>query len=306
MNNKFIVSRLAVFFTIIATLFSCDKDSDRVHFSGSEYIMFAQTENEYFVGKDNAFTIDVTSTVARSYDRNVIVEIINTGSTAIEGLHYDVVSHNVTIKAGEYSAQFKIQGHFDNINVGDSLCTRFRLVVPESVQWDLYPENLETKVTFHKFSPFVLEDWFENEYREKDPEKYDYANYIFYASFPYSDGSRFEHKLVKVYQDPLDEERMIVKDPFGSGKDVKLRLHPGGPGENIVSMVPQEAFYASNYGWITMASMPDGCFYNSNERFITLNMNCYVDQLGSLGVYPYIMVWVTEHKAIELRNSGRY
>ena len=300
------ILRFVVLLAVSTALLSCDKDSDRVYYGGKEYIMFTQPQNEYYVSVDTPCFIDIASTVACDYDRNVVVEVVNTNSTAIEGVHFDLESHNVTIKAGEYATQVKITGHYDELEPGDSLKTHLRLVIPESVQWDLYPENLETTVTFRKFAPFHIDDWFENEFRAKDPEKYNYANYIFYASFPYSDGSRFEHRLVKVYQDEADPERMIVKDPFGSGKDIKLRLHPGGPGENKVSMIPQEAFYASNYGWITMASMPDECYYNSCERFMTLNLNCYVDQLGTLGIYPYLLVWVSEHKAIDLRNSGRY
>ena len=282
---------------------SCNEGVERTTYSGKEYILFAETQNDYAVQPESELKISVASTVACPYDRTVAVEVVNAGSTAIEGVHFDLKQHNVVIKAGELATEVELVGHFENFTPDDKLSTRLRLVVADDLKWDLYEENLETKINFYKFCPFSLESWFENERRSENPEKYNYANYIFYASFPYSE-TQFQKSLVKVYQDPEDPYRMIVKDPFKSQKDIKIRLHDGGPGENKLTMLPQEVFYSSNYGWISMASMDGGCYYNSCERFMEFQLNCYVDQLGSLGVHPYLLIWVSEHQAEEMRNQG--
>lgn len=305
MNNMKKILSLVSMVCLCGGFAACDKHSGYTYYSGKEYIMFAETAHQYPVEQEGTFFVDVASTVACDYDRTVAVEVVGAGSSAIEGRHFDLKERNVVIKAGERTTRVEIVGHYDAFQPSDSLGTRLRLVIPESQQWELYPDNLETTVSFFKFCPYIGEEWLANEMRESDPEKYDYANYIFYASFPYHQGGmQFDKFLVKVKRDASRPDRLIVIDPFATGRNMKVDLHPGGAGENFVTVPAQEGFFTSNMGWINIASTGKENFYNSCERFIFITLNCYVDQVGSLGTYPYMLEWISERKAQELRNQG--
>lgn len=295
MKNIGIIS--IVLFGLLFGFTSCDKESGRTYYSGKEYIMFSQTQHEYPVQVDGTFKVTVASTVACDYDRTVGVEVVNNGSSAIEGRHFELLSHNITIKAGKRVAEIEVRGIYDHITATDSLGTRLRLLVPENVKWELYPENLETTITFRKFCPFSLEDWFDCE-----DSKGKYGNYIFYATFPFQ---QMQKILVKAYQDKADPYRMTLTNPFRSDKDLNLRLHAGGPGENRVSVYPQEAFYTSNMGWVSVASIDNACYYNSCEKFMTLMLKTDIDHMIGADGHFYMLEWITQKQADDMRNKGQ-
>ena len=84
----------------VALLSSCHERY--VTYSDKEYIMFADSISTNIVLEDQEyFTVAVSSTVARDYDRTIGVEIIDEGSNAIEGYHYRLLSNSVTIPAGK-------------------------------------------------------------------------------------------------------------------------------------------------------------------------------------------------------------
>lgn len=298
------IATATVLFAALGAFTACDADGERTLYDGPEYIMFADTLSEHYVTPREIFTVDVASTVACDYDRTFGVEVVAKGSNAIEGRHFDLVSDNITIKAGERSAKVELRGHYDKIGNTDSLGTVLRLVIPENTQWSLY--NPETKVSFQKHCDFNMETWFENEKRSEDPVKYDYANYIFYATFPYaSSPGQVVKILVKVRKDPKDDRKMIVKGPFQDNLDMVLTFVEGEPGEEYVKMVPQKCFFTSDYGNVTLTSTdlyPSE--YNTCMRYIDLTLNAYIEALGSFGVYDYALEWISEYEAEEIRNNG--
>lgn len=301
------MKRIATATVLIAALSAftgCNDEGERTLYNGPEYIMFSDTLSECYVTPREIFAVDVASTVACDYDRTFGVKVVAKGSNAVEGRHFELVSDNITIKAGERSAKVELRGFFDKIDNTDSLGTILQLVIPENTQWPLY--NTETKVTFRKHCDFNMETWFENEKRAEDPEKYDYANYIFYATFPYASAPGQVTKiLVKVRKDPKDDHKLIVKGPFQENLDMVLRLVEGEPGEEYVTMVPQKCFFTSDYGNVTLTTTdlyPSE--YNTCLRYIDLTLNAYIESLGSFGVYEYALEWISEYEAEDIRNNG--
>lgn len=298
------VTTATVLLAAAFALAGCDENREPTLYNGPEYIMFADTLSERYVTPRETFSVDVASTVACDYDRTVGIEVVAKGSNAIEGRHFDLLTHNVTIKAGQRSAKVELRGYFNNLEATDSLGTTLRLVTPENTQWGLYTDR--TKVSFRKHCDFNMDTWFENEKRVLDPEKYDYANYIFYATFPYSsDPNQITKILVKVVRDPKNDRKMIVKSPFQENMDLALTLVEGEPGEEYVQVIPQVCFFASDYGPITLATTdlyPSE--FDTCQRYIDLQLNGYVESLGSFGVYPYALEWITEFEAEDIRNNG--
>ena len=72
----------------------------------------------------------------------------------MEGRHFSLESNTVTIKAGERTANVRIRGIYDNIEVTDSLGMVLQLVSKEESKWELY--GTETKVILEKVCPFDI------------------------------------------------------------------------------------------------------------------------------------------------------
>lgn len=118
-----------------------------------EYIMFSDTLSVNAVLKDrDTFSVPVVSSVACDYDRTIGVEVIDDGSTAVEGLNYRLKSNTLVIPAGETRADVEVVTDYDTFNETDSLQFSLRLVVPEQVKSSLYGDM--TKVRMFKVCPF--------------------------------------------------------------------------------------------------------------------------------------------------------
>lgn len=302
------MKRIAIFVTAcsasLALLAGCNDTVERTFYDGPEYIMFADTLNNRYVMPEGVISVDVSATQTCDYDRTFGVEIVAKGSNALENRHFNLVSENVVIKAGERAAKVEIQPYYDNFEITDSLGTVLRLVTPKNTQWEMY--GAQTKVVFEKYVPFDSDRWFENEKRASDPEKYNYVNYMLYATFPYSTtADQMIALLVKVERDAKDKSRFVIKMPFQAECDLPIQFVEMGAGEDYLKVLPRETLYTSDYGWVTMASAQQSpSYFNTGKREIKIYLNCYVEGLGSFGVYPYIMRWISEHDAEEIRNNG--
>lgn len=301
---KRIITAATLFCAALALLAGCNDTVERTLYEGPEYIMFADTLNDRYVTPEGNITVDVAATRVFDYDRTFGIEVVAKGSTAIENRHFNLVSDNVTIKAGELAAKVELKAYYTNFEATDSLGTILRLVTPENTQWGLY--TIQTKVVFQKYYPFNAETWFENEKRASNPAKYDYANYILYATFPYSNSvDQLTKMLIKVKADPKDNHRMIIQEPFQTDLPLRIIFEEVGPGEDYIKVLPQETLYTSDYGMVTMASTAQQVsVFNTGLRSAALYLNCYVESYGSFGVFPYYLQWISEHDAEEIRNNG--
>ena len=71
-------------------------------YKDAEYVMFADTLSTNVVEQGNeVFGVTIASTVACDYDRNFGVEVVDNGSNAVEGKHFELLTNTVTIPAGE-------------------------------------------------------------------------------------------------------------------------------------------------------------------------------------------------------------
>ena len=110
MNN--IIKKLA--FVIIAVIGLASCQNEDATYSGPEFVMFADSSFLMPVlNNDTVFEVTVVSSTTSSVDRNFSVDIVNSGTTAIRGYHYDFVdkSNNITIKAGENKTSVKIKSY---------------------------------------------------------------------------------------------------------------------------------------------------------------------------------------------------
>ena len=289
----------------VALLSSCHERY--VTYSDKEYIMFADSISTNIVLEDQEyFTVAVSSTVARDYDRTIGVEIIDEGSNAIEGYHYRLLSNSVTIPAGKLAGEVRVHGCYDKIEATDSLGFGLRLVMPESLKFDsLYKNSDRTKVTMAKVCPYSIDNF----------TGWCVVTSLMIYNYPGTNESY--QRLVKCEKHPTEKESIIVRNFLYDGYDITMRFNAEDPANMHIEMDNDQVLSdeASVFGQILGdnhilcgESPYNVSFFNSCQRFATLWLNVYVydlgDPIGTVGQFYNILEWVSDEEAERLQREG--
>ena len=288
----------------VAGFVACDVQD--ITYSGPEYVMFADSISTNMILADaHSFAVPVASTVACDYDRTFGVEVVDSGSNAIEGLHYRLESNSVTIPAGEQVANVNVIGLYDNIEPTDSLGFVLRLVMPEQLKWDLYEQNNTTKVVMSKSCPFDVNNF----------SGWCVVTSLLLNSYP-GDNTSYQ-RLIHTEVHPTEENTVILHDCFYNGYDLTITFDPSDPANPLVTMDDAQLLSdeASVFGQIlgdnhilTTHSPYYPSYFNSCQRFVELWNVVYVENLGEMigtvGHFYSILEWVSDEEAERLRGEG--
>ena len=276
------------FLTLLSfvSLFWTSCSSEDITYSDKEYVMFSDSLEIFPVTNvaDSTLHITVGSTVTRDYDRSFAVEVINKKSTAVEGVHYKLMNNNIIIKAGERTSTVQMQGLYDGINREDSLVVTLKLVAPAAKKWDIYGD--EIRVDLIKIFPFDINDM--------------EGNIRLHATFPFAEELVRLPKMLEV----TDEKTAIIKDMFSRNVDLKIRFEMDNVHNQHVVVPAQLAFRDPGYGNVYVSSveqMPS--FVIMPEKIIALQLDMYVPNMGSFGVFQYILEWITPEQAEGDKND---
>ena len=275
-------------------------------YNDAEYIMFADTlSSNPVVVENSTIKVTVASTVARSYDRTLGVEIVEQGSNAIEGLHYRLHTPSITIPAGKLSADVEIEGCYENIEATDSLGFILRLVMNENLKWPLAKNSDQTKVTLYKSCPFDINNF----------TGYAVLSSMFLLNYPGENASY--QRLVHTSRHKSEPDCIVVKDCFFDGYDITLRLHGNDPARPIITMDSDQVVSdeASVFGQILGDnhilcddSAYNESYFNSCQRFAVLWTHIYVENIGvtvgTVGNFYNILEWVSDEEAERLKREG--
>lgn len=274
--------------------------NENVTYSGPDYVMFADTLQSIAIQDGETYhDIPVSATTVCDYDRTYSVEIVDNGSNAIEGLHYDLESNNITIKAGELSSAVRIRGHFDSFEDIDSIGVKLRLNAPDEKVWDLY--GCDTKVVLVKVCPFDINKFVGHAVLTS----------TFFAEYMTST----EIRLLEVEKDPEQENGVIFKNFLYDGYDIKVNFDTKDPLQPILNMYPQEqiigttadAFQGTVWGDNKLRVMqPQSAvsYFNSCQNFILQYMTFYVKDIGTVGTYANVVEWISEEEYNYLKSQG--
>lgn len=301
---------LSAFVAVMVIVTGCSNEN--VTYSGPDYVMFADTLQTIAVqDEETYYDVPVSATTVCDYDRTYSVEVIDKGSNAIEGLHYDLESNNVTIKAGELASAVKIRGHFDSFEDTDSIGVMLRLTASDDKIWDLY--GRDTKVVLVKVCPFDINQWAVSTNEETGAEEGGYAvlTSTFFAEYMQTT----EIRLLRTYKDPEVENGIILKDFLYEGYDLKVNFDTKNPLEPILKMEPEEqiigttadAFQGTVWGDDKLRVMqPQGAvsYFNSCQSFFLQYMTFYVDGIGTVGTYANVVEWISEEEYNYLKKQG--
>lgn len=300
----------ALFATGLLAAFTGCKE-EYTSYSDAEYVMFADTLSTHMVLEKQAyFTVPVSSTVACDYDRTFGVEIIDKGSNAIERYHYRLPSNTVTIKAGERSADVRVQGIYDNIGDTDSLGFILRLVLPEQLDWELYKENRQTKVVMLKSCPYTIDDF----------TGWCVVTSMFLHEYPGMTNRSYQ-RLIHTEQHPTEENTIICRNWLFDGYDVTMHLDPSDPEHPVVTMdedqvlSDEETVFGQVHGdnriLVTHSPLYDS-YFNACQQYVSLWIEVGVTKLGStegvinnglVGHFYNIMEWVSDEEAERLQRE---
>lgn len=275
-------------------------------YSDAEYVMFADTMSINMVLPDQEyFSVAVASTVACNYDRTFGVEIVDEGSNAIEGKHFRLLSNSVTIPAGKLATEVKVQGLYDNILPTDSLGFTLRLVMPEQLEWELYKDNVQTKVVMYKACPFDVNNF----------SGWCVVTSLLLRNYP-GDNDSYQ-RLIKTEVHPSVPNTVILRECFYDGYDLTITFDTTDVANPIVTMDKDQLLSdeASVFGQIlgdnhilTTHSSYYPSYYNSCQRFVELWNEVYVEDLGEMigtvGHFYSILEWVTDEEAADLKKQG--
>lgn len=274
--------------------------NDNVTYSGPDYVMFSDTLQTIAVQDgETYYDIPVSATTVCDYDRTYSVEVIDKGSNAIEGLHYDLQSNNVTIKAGELASAVKIRGHFDNFEDTDSIGVQLRLTASDDKIWDLY--GRDTKVVLVKICPFDINK---------------FVGPAVLTSTYFADYMQTtELRLIRTEKDPDVENGIILKNFLYDGYDLKVNFDTTEPLEPILNMYPEEqiiastadAFQGSVWGDNKLRVMQPQSYtsyFNVCQGFFFQYMTLYVDGIGTVGTYANVVEWISEEEYNYLKKQG--
>lgn len=293
---KRLLKNWGMLFFALSVMAGCSEEN--ATYSGPDYVMFSDTLQTIAVQSDDTYyDIPLTATTACDYDRTYSVEVVDKGSNAIEGVHYDLQSNNVTIKAGERTSSIKIRGHYNNFEDTDSIGVMLRLTADKDKIWDLY--GRDTKVVLVKVCPFDINT---------------FVGYAVLTSTFFTDYMQTtEMRLLTTEKDPEVENGIILKNFLYDGYDIKVSFNTDNPLQPLLEMEPQvvgstvEAFQGSWHGDDKLRVMnATGAisYYNVCQNFFFQYMTFYVNGVGTVGTYANVVEWISKEEYDYLKKQG--
>lgn len=293
---KRLLKNWGMLFFALSVMAGCSEEN--AAYSGPDYVMFSDTLQTIAVQSDDTYyDIPVTATTACDYDRTYSVEVVDKGSNAIEGVHYDLQSNNVTIKAGERTSSIKIRGHYNNFEDTDSIGVMLRLTADKDKIWDLY--GRDTKVVLVKVCPFDINT---------------FVGYAVLTSTFFTDYMQTtEMRLLTTEKDPEVENGIILKNFLYDGYDIKVSFNTDNPLQPLLEMEPQvvgstvEAFQGSWHGDDKLRVMNTTgaiSYYNVCQNFFFQYMTFYVNGVGTVGTYANVVEWISKEEYDYLKKQG--
>ena len=273
-------------------------------YSEGEYVMFPDSVSLNMVLENQEyFSVPVSTTLACDYDRTFGVEVIDQGSTAIEGLHYRLASNTITIPAGQRSTEVLVHGNYENFEPSDTLQFTLRLVMPEQLKWDLYQD--QTRVRMLKGCTFHIEDF----------TGWCVVTSTFLQSYPGVENTSIQ-RLIYTEADPTDPETVILHDWLFTGYDVKLSFDAEDLSLPLVSM-PEDQVMSdelSVFGQINgdnkilVTNSPNYySFFDTCAGNVKLWSYVYVYNMGTpvgtVGTFYNIMEWISDEEADRLERE---
>ena len=273
--------------------------SEEPAYDGPSYILFAEPSHIFGVMDSNEwFDIEIAATHTASVDRHFAVEVIATESSAIEGLHYQIESNNLCIKAGKLTTTLRLRGLSENFELNEARDITLSLVLPD----ESLSDEQNTRATI----------------RLQHCCKFDISAFTGYAVLTSTWSMEFmnvESRLVHTHLDQSESDVIVVEDMFYEGYDIRIKLHSedrlnplvslsgaqvlGSTGEAFGTIYGNDELMIRNYNDNDAVS-----YYSPCETFLLLYSEMYVEEVGSVGAFANVIEWISDDEAERIMREG--
>lgn len=292
---------IVLFFAVSLFMQGCKERY--ITYNDKEYVMFADTTQLYVVREDLlSYDLPIVSTVARPYDRNYAVEVLDASSTAVEGRDYTLDSYNFTIKAGELTSHVRINGLFDKLGTESQPAITFRLVMPKELVMPLYGDK--TTVRMQKTNKFKRENF----------TGWAMVSSMFLYEFSLTGSYQ---RLIHTSADPTDDHAVILENFLADGYNVKIVFDDDTDPAAPRVYTPQDQVLSSEdivFGTIhgdnhiLIGDSTQGASYFLGHANIAVLINrMYVqnigEDVGTVGNFVSEIDWVSDEEAERLRRE---
>ncbi len=275
---------------VMATMsVACTSRVEDIRYEGEDFVLFSDSNYVMPLTEgDDVFEIPVGFAIPSTHSRTVAVMVDVRESNAIEGYHFTVESHNVTVPAGQLTGMLRLRGIYDHVeSVSDSLAITLRLLTKEADASPVYGNTAH--VLLRKVRPFHIEDYV--------------GDLRLTCTFPFSTSSVTSFN---VKSEKLNDSTLVVRKPFEDTRDLVLRFHTGkdNPFDQNIDMREQVAFTDATFGQVSMSTI-DGIpsYYLPEDRAFVLYLDAYLAHLGSFGAYYYVFEWISPDQALADKNG---
>lgn len=275
---------------VMATMsVACTSRVEDIRYEGEDFVLFSDSNYVMPLTEgDDVFEIPVGFAIPSTHSRTVAVMVDVRESNAIEGYHFTVESHNVTVPAGQLTGMLRLRGIYDHVeSVSDSLAITLRLLTKEADASPVYGNTAH--VLLRKIRPFHIEDYV--------------GDLRLTCTFPFSTSSVTSFN---VKSEKLNDSTLVVRKPFEDTRDLVLRFHTGkdNPFDQNIDMREQVAFTDATFGQVSMSTI-DGIpsYYLPEDRAFVLYLDAYLAHLGSFGAYYYVFEWISPDQALADKNG---
>ena len=281
--------------TLIALCIGCK--SEEPMYDGPNHIIFSEQSHIFgVVDSDEWFDIEIATTHATSVDRYFAVEVIPAESSAIEGLHYELQSNNLCIKAGKLTTTLRLRGLSENFDHNEAYDLTLGLVLPD--------ENISAE---HGTRTTI---------RLQHCCKFDSNAFTGYAVLTSTWSMEFmnvESRLVRTHLDQSESDVIVVEDMFYEGYDIRIKLHSDDRLNPLASLCGAHVLGSTGEAFGTIygndelmigAYEKEASYYSPCETFLLLYSEMYVENVGTVGIFANVLEWISDDEAERIMREG--
>ena len=280
---------------LIALCVGCK--SEEPAYDGPSYIGFSEPNHIFGVVESNEwFDIEIAATHATSADRRFAVEVIPSESSAIEGLHYELESNNLCIKAGKRTTTLRLRGLSENLDHNEAYDITLSLVLPDESSSD--KQSTQTTIRLQHCCKFDINA---------------FTGYAVLTSTWSMEFMNVESRLVRTHLDQSENNVVVVEDMFYEGYDIRIKLHSddrlnplanlcgaqvlGSTGEAFGTIYGNDELMIGGYD-------KEVSYYSPCETFLLLYSEMYVEEVGSVGIFANVLEWISDDEAERIMREG--
>lgn len=288
------IAQITIFALLMLGLGCTSKEPQ---YDGPNHIIFSESDHAFgVVDSDEWFEIEISATHEASVDRDFGVEIIASESSAIEGLHYELESNTLRIKAGKLTTTLRLRGLAENFDTNEVLNITLNLVLPdESVSAEY---GTRASITLQHCCNFDINA---------------FTGYAVLTSTWSMEYMNVESRLVRTHIDQTESNVVVIEDMFYEDHDIRIKLHNEDRINPLASLCGSQVLGSTGEAFGTIYGNDElmigayneaVSYYSTCETFLLLYSEMYVENVGSVGIFANVVEWISDDEAERIMREG--